>query len=49
MQEKISQVYAGENFHSSLTKDLQLKWGSLGSEETDQGGGAVLCKSGLRS
>jgi hypothetical protein len=32
------QVHEGGNFHSSLTKDLQLKWGSVGWEEAGQGG-----------
>jgi hypothetical protein len=37
---------AGGNFHLNLTKYLQLKWGSLGSDEMGQGGGAGCFKSG---
>jgi hypothetical protein len=44
----VPQVHKGGNFHCSLAKDLQLKWGSLGSEGTGQGGGTGCCKSGLK-
>jgi hypothetical protein len=40
-----SQVHEGGNFHSSLTKDLQLKWGSLGSEEQGAANGRMVLKS----
>jgi hypothetical protein len=30
---QVPQVHEGGNFHYSLTKGLQLKWGSLGSEK----------------
>jgi hypothetical protein len=32
----------GGNFHSNLTKGLQLKWSSLGSEGMDQGEGSQV-------
>jgi hypothetical protein len=45
------QDHVGRNFFSSLTKGLQLKWSSLGSEEMEMGqGGRVECyKSGTDS
>jgi hypothetical protein len=43
-----SPVHAAGNFHSDLTKDLQLKWNSLGSEVHGREEAAGCSKSGCK-